>query len=825
MQPTIVAHRGAVNRLHSRVHRLEATPRYNRTITAMHSTRPPRSLAPFAAPARAGTRGSPSRRRVNSTHPTVVPAWRALVRGVVAAAAMGLAGNALAQTAPAAGIAPGAAGARPKVGLVLSGGGARGITHIGVLKVLDEMRIPVDYVAATSMGSIVGGLYAMGTSPADMERIITTVDWRPLFSDSPPRRELSFREKEIDRRFPLPLEIGIGENGIRGFQGVLTGANLTLFLHDLASAADGVKDLDQLPIPFRAVSTDMVTGKAYVFETGPLYIAMRSSMSIPGVFSPSEVGGLILGDGGLVDNLPVDIVRKMGAQIVIAVNIGTPLATRDQLSSIIGLTGQMINILTEQNVRAQLATLTADDVLIAPDLGPLSATDFQQGPKFIQLGEEAARAAAPRLAALALSESAYAAYKAGLPKLAAAPPPPIEFVRIEGVQDANPAAIEARLAIPLGVPLDIKYVDDRISRLYGSGEYERIDYRVVDEGGRSGLVFDVHERAIGPNYMRFGLAYSTDFQGESAFSVLAGFRRVWVDSLGAQLLAELELGRIVRAGAQFYQPLDLRETLFVSAQGSLQNVPRYIFADSQRVAEYAVETNNAEVDIGMRIGVGGQIRLGPSYTYYKGAPTIALPGFPVVRQTDAGVRLSARWDNLDNAFFPRRGVHADLDLFYGDRTQRLGSDPTEESKRLGRGEFFGNAGIGFGPNDFINVAARAGALSRDDPSVVNPFLLGGFLNLSGLRTQQLAGSYVGLGRIVYYHQLAIVPLLGGGVYAGGSLEAGNTWQQRSAVSASDLVTAGSAFIAADTFFGPFYFAYGRASGGASSFYLLLGRPP
>ncbi len=791
----------------------------------MHSARPPRPAATSAPRALAAAAPGSARCIANSLRPRVVPNGREFLRWALAAAAMLLAVAAVGQTPPTPSSAARAATPRPRIGVVLSGGGARGITHIGVLKVLDEMRIPVDYVAATSMGSIVGGLYAMGTSPEEMEHILTTVNWTTLFSDSPPRTELSFRDKEINRRFPLPLEIGIRESGIRGFQGVLSGANLTLFLHELASAADGVKDLDRLPIPFRAVSTDMVSGEAHVFETGPLYVAMRSSMSIPGVFSPSDVGGLILGDGGLVDNLPVDVVRKMGAQIVIAVNIGTPLATRDQLSSIVGLTGQMINILTEQNVRLQLATLTPDDVLIAPDLGALSATDFQQSAKFIRLGEEAARAAAPRLAAFSLSESAYAAYKAGLPKLAAAPPPRIEFVRIEGLQYANPAAIEARLAIPLGVPLDIKNVDDRVSQLYGSGEYDRIEYRLVEDAGKAGLVVDVHEKVIGPNYLRFGIAYSTDFQGETAFSVLTGFRRVWIDSLGAQLLAELELGRIARASAQFYQPLDFRETLFVAAQGSLQNAPRYIFSDSQRVAEYAVEANNAEVDIGMRVGTGGQIRLGPSYTYYKGAPTIALPGFPVAWQTDAGVRLSAQWDNLDNAFFPRDGVHADLDLFYGDRTQRLGSDPSEENKRLGRGEFFGNAGIGFGAADFINVAARAGALSHDDPSLVNPFLLGGFLNLSGLRNQQLAGSYVGFGRIVYYHQLAAVPWLGGGVFAGGSLEAGNAWQQRSAVSSGDLVKAGSAFLAADTFFGPFYFAYGRASGGASSFYLLLGRPP
>jgi NTE family protein len=731
--------------------------------------------------------------------------------------------TALAQPAPAT-TTP-AAAQRPKIGLVLSGGGARGLTHIGVLKVLEEARIPVDYVSATSMGSIVGGLYAMGMRPADMEHIVTTVTWSTLFSDSPPRRELTVREKEIDRRFPLPLEVGIRGTQILGFKGVLTGANLTLFLHELSIAADGVKELDQLPIPFRCVATDMVTGRPYVFTTGPLYVAMRSSMSIPGLFSPTEVEGQILGDGGLVDNLPVNVVREMGADIVIAVNIGTPLATRDQLSSIVGLTGQMINILTEQNVRRQLASLGPRDVLIAPDLGTLNAIDFTRGADFIRLGEEAARAALPQLAALALPEAQYAAYKAALPPLLAPAPAVIEFVRVEGTHYANPAALEARLAIPLGKPLDVKEVNDRVSRLYGSNDFESIAYHVVEEGDKSGLVFGVTEKSTGPNYLRFGLAFNSDFQGESVFSLLAGFKKVWIDSLGAQLLAELEVGRIFRAAGHFYQPLDYRQTFFVSAQGSLQNAPRYVFSGSNRVAEYAIQTNSAGVDFGMAIGDSGQIRFGPIYTYYKGTPTIALPDFPIVRQTDAGGHLAARWDNLDHAFFPRRGLHADFDVFYGDRTQRIGSDADEVSKNLARGEFFGNAGFAFGANDFINVAARAGGLSRDDPSVVNPFLLGGFLNLSGLRIQQLAGSYVGFGRVVYYHRLTTIPWLGGDVFAGGSLEAGNTWQQRSAISGGDLFKAGSAFLAADTFVGPLYFGYGRASGGASSFYLLLGRPP
>ncbi len=708
---------------------------------------------------------------------------------------------------------------------MLSGGGARGMTHIGVLKVLEEMRVPVDYIAATSMGSIVGGLYAMSMPPAAMQELVTTVSWPSLFSDSPPRTELGFRDKERDTRFPLPIEIGFRDGQLRGFQGALSGANLGLFLHEITNKADGIKDFNRLPIPFRAISTDMVAGTPYVFTEGPLYEAMRASMSIPGLFSPIEVRGHLLGDGGLVDNLPVDVVRAMGAQLVIAVNIGTPLAPREQLSSVFGLTGQMINILTEQNVRVQLASLRSDDVLISPDLGALSSADFGRAAEFIRLGEEAARALAPQLAALSLSPAEYAAYKAAQPSIVDTPPPRIDFVRVEGTEYANPKRLELKLDVPLGEPLDAKALDTGVAQLYGTGEYERIDYHLVEERNRTGLVVDVHEKSMGPNYLRFGLAYGTDFQGESTFALLAGIlRRVWVNSLGAEWLNEIEIGRVLRAGTEFYQPLNIERNTFVSGYGSLQNVPRYVFSGSQRVAEYAVETNSAGVDFGLTAGDSGEIRIGPTYSYYKGTPTIALTNFPTARETDTGLRMLARWDNVDNAFFPTHGARATLNAFYGQRTQRLGSDAEQVSNRLGRIDFAGNAGIPVSENSFFNIAARAGALSRDDPSLVNPFLLGGFLNLSGLRETQLSGSYLGLGRAVYYYKLATLPYIGGAVYAGGSLEIGNTWQQRSMIGTENLVKAGSVFLAADTFLGPFYFAYGRASGGASSFYLFLGNP-
>jgi NTE family protein len=719
---------------------------------------------------------------------------------------------------------PAEAGRRPKIGLVLSGGGARGFTHIGVLKVLDELRIPVDYIAATSMGSIVGGLYAIGTTPQQMEQIVADIDWSTMFSDSPPRRDISFRDRQLDVLYPLPLEIGFRDGEFLAFKGALTGGNLELFLHKLTARADGVQDFDRLPIPFRAVATDMVDGQPYVFDDGPLYEAMRASMSIPGIFSPADVRGRILGDGSLVDNLPIDVVRKMGAEVVIAVNIGTPLMRRDQLSSVIGVTSQMLNILTEQNVRIQLATLGPRDILISPDLGGLSVADFNQVGKFIDKGVDAGQQVRERLLALALDPAQYAEYKAAQPKIVDTPPPVIEFVRVEGTVYANPAVLAAELAIPVGVPLDTKALDAGIARLNGSGEYDRVEYRFVEEGGQRGLAINVHEKTIGPNYLRFGLSFSTDFQGESTFALLMGHRRVWLNSLGGEWRNEFALGRIARAATELYQPLDLRQSLFASAYASAQSAPRYVFDGSTRIAEYSIQTNTVGFDLGFTLASTAEIRIGPTYTFYKGTPTISVPLFETVRQTDRGGRLLARVDNLDDPFFPTQGARATLDLFYGDRTQQIGSGPELTTKQLGRGEFAGNVAFPLTDKSFLNVAARAGALNKDDPSLVDPFLLGGLLNLSGLRTGQLAGTYMAFGRVVYYHRMATVPLIGGSVYLGGSIEAGNTWDQRSAVSAGDLVKAGSVFLAANTFIGPFYFAYGRASGGASSFYLFLGRP-
>jgi len=705
---------------------------------------------------------------------------------------------------------------RPKIGLVLSGGGARGLTHVGVLKVLDELRVPVDFITATSMGSIVGGLYASGMPVGTMEDLVTSLDWPSLFSDQPPRRELSMRRKREEAVYTIPLELGFRDFSFRLSTGALSGQNLELLLHGLTWRDDDIGSFDNLPIPFRAVSTSMVDGKPVVFDRGPLYVAMRGSMSVPGVFAPLEADGKILGDGGLVNNLPVDLVKAMGADVVIAVNIGTPLMTREQLSSFIGIAEQSINILTEQNVRAQLALLAPRDVLIAPDLGELSALDFTKGTRFIELGEQAARAAAERLRHYALSREDWAAYHAALRRAPAPASPELTFAGIRGTELTNPEVLQAQVDLAPGVEVDLPRAQTDIAVLYGRGDFDRIDYRLSDDNGQRRIEFDVSEKPWGPNFLQFGISLASDVQGDSSFGVRIRHKRTWLNDLGAQWTNDLSLGTATSFDTEFHQPLTLSQSLFASAYGSIGTAPLDFFSNGDKVAEYSVLTERIGAALGYTAGTWGELRLGPEFVHQRAYPTVALPGFPVSVTDRWGLAVSARVDTQDNTFFPHRGLRLFATAFTGTQRQD-GID-----RNVTRGEFDIHQSIPFTDRDTLNLGVRAAGTNLK--GAITDFRLGGFLEISGLRITELQGPYLARGRAVYLHRMGTLPVIGNTYYAGGSLEIGNVWQSRDAISAADTYKAGSLFVAADTIFGPLYFAWGHATGGHSSWYLFLGRP-
>lgn len=347
------------------------------------------------------------------------------------------------------------------------------------------------------MGSIVGGLYASGMSPAEMERRVLAMDWSAMFATRPPREELALRRKADDVRLSLPFEFGMREGTVRIPRAAVGSTGLENMLEQLTGDLPVSIQFDRLPIPWRAVATDLVTGEAVVFDEGDLATVMRASMSVPGAFAPVEIQGRLLVDGGLVDNLPVQLARKLGAEIVIAVNIGTPLLKREEVGSIFGIGIQMINILTEQNVQRSLANLTPRDVLIVPELKEVTSVDFDRGPTAIAQGAVATRAVVTSLARYAVSDADYVAHMRqrnvqGLPER-------VDELRIEGAQFIGRDIVGAALADNLGQRFDARRVERDLAWLLGRGDFERLDYRMLNEAGRGVLLVRVGEKPWGPN--------------------------------------------------------------------------------------------------------------------------------------------------------------------------------------------------------------------------------------------------------------------------------------------------------------------------------------
>ena len=475
---------------------------------------------------------------------------------------------------------------RPKVALVLSGGGARGLAHIGALKALRDARVPVDLIVATSMGSIVGGAYAAGHTPEQMESLLATADWDQIFSDRAPREFLSFRRKADDLRLIGKSELGLKDGGVVLPRGALGSQNLEEFLRRIAHPASDARTLNDLPILFRAVATDLATGKQVVLEDVPLPVAMRASMSIPGAFAPSEIGGRLLGDGGLVRNLPVEVARQMGADVIIAVNVGTPLLPREALSSAFGVAQQMINILTEQNVEISLKALRPGDILISPDLAGVSFVDFDQGPELIARGEAATRGQLARLAALAWEPEKYAAWEARRTRAPESHQLPIWEVVVKGAERTNPVAVERELEGRAGIARGALVTDTQLVEgariLHGWGDFERVDVRTEFDKGHRNVVVDLSEKSWGPDYLRIGGLASSDFQTDSRFSLTMQHSRRWVNTWGAEWRNEITLGETRRFGTNFLQPLGPGSPWFLEAQAEAVKYSTDLFDNDYR---------------------------------------------------------------------------------------------------------------------------------------------------------------------------------------------------------------------------------------------------
>lgn len=714
----------------------------------------------------------------------------------------------------------------PRIGLVLSGGGARGSAHIGVLKVLEELRIPIHAIAGTSMGSLVGGGYAAGLPAAELERRVTQVDWGDLFNDDPPRKDWPARRKEASANPTWNFTIGVSDGGFRLPKGAISGQKVQLFFSDLVKGADQAADFDALPIPFRAVATDLENGEVKVFDRGPLPVAMRASMSVPGVFAPMEWDDHIYVDGGLVRNLPIDVARDMGVDVIIAVNLGSGYLPREQLTTILGVTGQMIAILTEQNVKVSLKELNpARDVLIVPDLGDITASDFARAQEAIATGVTAARRMAPELARFSLSPQEYAAWRQahfgpGQPVVR------VGEVRVEGLKRVNPGVFDHLIAAREDKPLDRPQLESEIQSVYGRGDFERISYHFEPQGGGDErLIVDAVEKAWGPGYIGIGLGLSSDNQGDSRFGLRGTYDQTWVNSLGAEWSNVLTFGNAPSLHSELYQPLDLDRAVFVAPFLDLSLSPDSVFFEDQRVARYDVMQGRVGADLGTTWH-GLEVRAGVYYGQTEITLDTGSPQLPEERITDSGLRARLLYDTLDSAGAPRSGTRVSLETRSPLRVMGAEVDYT-------RALFSASGARSFG-RDTLALTLEGGTSFGARMPYYDQFPLGGFLNLSGYANEQFRGNDMAFASLAYYRQIAsLPPPLGRGLYLGASLEAG--WLSDGTVqdpdSGAEVVLSpeatrygGSIFFGSDTWIGPAYLGLGMSGSGESTVYVLIGRP-
>lgn len=705
---------------------------------------------------------------------------------------------------------------RPKIGLALGGGGARGVAHIGVLAALEKLGIPIDYIAGTSMGAVVGGLYASGMSPEEIEASFRDADWRYLLNDAPPRPSKTFRSKERDFELDQNVELGVSKQGeVQLPEGLVAGRKLLVNLRELTLPVQGIHDFDQLPIPFRAIATNIETGQKVVLAHGNLAEAMRASMAVPGIFAPYRINGQMLVDGGLTSNLPIETVKAMGADIVIAVDVAPVLLKSDQLNSVVSVTNQMLDIMIGQNRAAQLALLTPRDVHIRLEMPSASSADFVNSPKNIAAGFAGTMARASALQPLAASPDQFQRYLAQQRRERPGSPQ-ISFVEVK--EASGPERRELQKAIPFqpGEHLEFSQLENHLLQFEGMRDFEISDFRVVERDGRYGLLLETRPKSRGPNFLSFGADFAYSTPGKADANILLDWRMTQLNSLGAEWESLLRIGDLTNVFSEWYQPVESSRTFFLapSAHYGSELIDALDANDDRR--RFRLQSLEGEIDSGFRLGRIGEFRLGYAYGLSDIGEVLNLPRDASGTRQRGSLRASLTFDSLDRVTFPRSGWFSRLEGEVSDVS--LGG---EDGYSRVQGELY--RPISFGENTILPRVTFGLRTSGGTLPYYDRFELGGFLNLSGYTRAELYDQNEALAELIYYRELGKLPqVLGGGIFGGASIEAGNVWTNPGDLDLHDSIIAGSVFVGADTIIGSLSLGVGASGKGQAAVYLQLG---
>ncbi len=704
---------------------------------------------------------------------------------------------------------------RPRIGLALGGGGARGAAHIGVLRELERLRIPIDAIAGTSMGAIVGGLYASGMSPEELQELVESLDWANAFDDKSKREQRSYRRKQDDAGFPIPLELGLRDGTLQLPKGLIQGQKLSLILREQLLHVYDVRDFNDLPTPFRAVASDIATGEAYVMTGGDLELALRASMSAPGIFAPVVIDDRVLVDGGVVGNMPISVVRDMDVDIIIAVDVEFPLYPPEQLESALAITEQMLTILIRKETLREIAELDRDDILIRPELGLYASTNFQDIAEMIEPGAAATIAVAQRLSRLSLSEEEYRAFLAtrrSRPLL----PENIDFVRL--IDDGRPAdqVLASRIRTKPGEAIDAGRLSAEAEYLFGLDRFEQVSYRLVTEGQETGVEFSTRSKSWGPNFLNFGISIEDDFEGATRFNVAGRLTMTAVNAHDAEWRTDLQIGTDPKLDTEFYQPFGKGSRFFVAPRLELRQGNIRTFSGESSIARYRIGEAEVALDFGRELGRSSELRFGAFRGGGNARLKVGEPTLPNFDFNTGGVRAQYVVDTFDDAQIPKSGTQVSVEWLLS--RPGFGADNNFDiiDSAIDRAWSWNR--------NTLRLGAEFATTIQSKSQVQDFFPLGGFLRLSGLERGEIRGPHAGLARLVYYRQLGETGagLFDFPLYIGGSLETGNVWQQRSDISVASLRVNGSVFAGLDTYLGPLFLAAGFAEGGSTSFYLFLG---
>ena len=721
---------------------------------------------------------------------------------------------AIAAPAPAPG--PAATPAkRPRVGLVLAGGGAKGGAHVGVLKVLEQMHVPVDCIAGTSMGALVGGGYASGIPADGLEKFLLSIDWPKVVGGVGLRGHEPIEQKRAGVTYSNTLDMGLRGGRVVMPGGLVSTAGIDDLLRSYVAKARGISNFDDLPIPYRAVATDMLSGQMVVLANGDLATAMRASMAIPAAFEPVHLNDWILNDGGMVRNLPVDVARDLCADVVIAVNLETQPISADKLQTATQLASRAMDVMLEANVELQLRTLTPRDVRVDVQLGDIGTADFERVPETIPLGEKAALAVADQLRQYAVPEAEYVAWRQQVTEDQEIKAQ-VADVRIEGLEFVNPAYLATLSDIKPGDAVDNKRISDQARNLSVIEDIDTVGYQLEGDPANPTLTWLPKEKNWGPNYLKFDLGMYGSDGGDSGFILYFKQERRWLNSLGLQWRNELQVGYNTLLSSSLYQPLDVAQRYFVEPKVAWTRDTEYLYQDDQRLAQYAFSDFGGGVDLGVNFGDRAQWRVGYVYTDRNVEVETGDKLLPNGSSIDAGIASELIWDTRDTAFNPTRGVAAAVDYNYSNTS--LGADRDWQTLEGGIAVAVPFRG------DIVWLSAAGGTDLDSNLPIDRYFTLGGPGSFPGLQLGQLRTPDYWTASGSYLWKLAdIMSLRGQALYLGARIETGevNDWLT---LGGMKPLWGGSLSLTGRTIVGPLTLGVGATSMDTWSVWIAIGRP-